>query len=195
MEKKDIIKQYVDELWIDHFIEISNKEIKSIKDYLQNTNFDKTLIGFRFFTKKFINIDGEIYEGKPKNYSEWISNDCNDQIYINDEHINLEKCIKLQEFIDSTMYKRILSNDELLDENLNYQNEFLNYSYQPNSIGIVDRMIDGKRKYFVYKIGERNIDWEIETDSFNQALSIAKEKYSHLKAYLDEIDKPKTLSL
>ena len=85
--------------------------------------------------------------------------------------------------------KMVLSNNLLFDDTINYKNVFLDYDYRQNSIGIVDRVVNNQRKYFVYKIGERSIDWEIEVDDYDIAILIAREKYTHLIAYLNEIDR------
>lgn len=69
----------------------------------------------------------------------------------------------------------------------------LEYTNSCNTIGIATKKRDGKTAYFVYKIGEHGaIDWEYEYSSFSVALSIAKEKYKHLRAYIAEIDRIST---
>lgn len=97
MEKQ--IKYYVEEIWIDHFVDSFSHEIKSVEDYLINTEFDPTLIGFRFFQRELRIIDGKFFSSEPENHTEWISNNYNDNVIINNEKIKLGDCISLQDFV------------------------------------------------------------------------------------------------
>ena len=53
------IKNYVEEIWIDRFIESRVQEIESIEDYLLNEKFASSLLGVRFFQKEQRVIDGK----------------------------------------------------------------------------------------------------------------------------------------
>ena len=96
------IKNYVEEVYIDHFVGSMIKEIKSINDYLLNNRLDSSLLGFRFFQIEQRDIDGEIFISEPKNFTEWISNnkyDMFDEVLVGNNKIKWSNCISLQNFI------------------------------------------------------------------------------------------------
>ena len=95
------MKFYVEEIWVEHFVDSYIREIKSIEDYLENTEFDSTLIGFRFFQRELIVLNEKKYISEPENYTEWICNNCSyfKNVTINDEEIKFENCITLEKFI------------------------------------------------------------------------------------------------
>ena len=96
------IKNYVEEIWIDRFIESHVQEIKSIEDYLSNKMFDSSLLGFRFFQIEQRVIDGKIFTSEPENFTEWISNNKYvdyDEVTVGDKKIKWSNCINSQDFI------------------------------------------------------------------------------------------------
>ena len=98
------IRNYVEEIWIDHFIESHVQEIKSIEDYLSNKMFDSSLLGFRFFQIEQRVIDGKIFTSEPENFTEWISNNRYvdyDEVTVGDKKIKWSNCINLQDFIST----------------------------------------------------------------------------------------------
>ena len=98
----DAIRNYVEEIWIDRFIESHVQEIKSIEDYLSNKMFDSSLLGFRFFQIEQRVIDGKIFTSEPENFTEWISNNKYvdyDEVTVGDKKIKWSNCINLQDFI------------------------------------------------------------------------------------------------
>ena len=77
-----------------------------------------------------------------------------------------------------------------INNDYNISNIDLDYANSCNTVGIATKKVDGNTIYVVYKVGEHgSIDWEYEYPSFLEALNIAKEKYRHLDAYLEEIDR------
>ena len=98
----DTIKNYVEEIWIDHFVESYVKEIESIEEYLLNEKFGSSLLGVRFFQKEQRVIDGKEFTSEPYNFTEWISNnqyDSFDEVTAGDKKIKWSNCINLQDFI------------------------------------------------------------------------------------------------
>ena len=98
----DTIKNYVEEIWIDHFVESHVQEIESIEDYLLNEKFNSSLLGFRFFQKEQRVIDGKTFTSEPENFTEWISNnkyDDYDEVTVGDKKIKWSNCINSQDFI------------------------------------------------------------------------------------------------
>lgn len=98
----DAIRNYVEEIWIDRFVESNVQEIKSIEDYLTNKNFASSLLGFRFFQIEQRVIDGKIFTSEPHNFTEWISNnkyDAFDEVIVGENIIKWSNCINLQDFI------------------------------------------------------------------------------------------------
>ena len=97
------IKNYVEEVIIDHFVESHIAEIKSIDDYLSTTKFGPHLLGFRFFQTEKRVIDGETFTSDPKNFSDWISNnqyDDFDEVTLQDgRDIKWSDHVKVQDFI------------------------------------------------------------------------------------------------
>ena len=99
------IKNYVEEVIIDHFVESHITEIKSIDDYLSTTKFGPYLLGFRFFQTEKRVIDGETFTSDPKNFSDWISNnqyDDFDEVTLQDGMgIKWSDHVKVQDFISA----------------------------------------------------------------------------------------------
>ena len=98
----DTIKNYVEEIWIDRFVESHVQEIESIEDYLLNEKFNSSLLGFRFFQIEQRVIDGKTFTSEPENFTEWISNnkyDDYDEVTVGDKKIKWSNCINLQDFI------------------------------------------------------------------------------------------------
>lgn len=99
------IKNYVEEVIIDHFVESHITEIKSIDDYLSTTKFGPYLLGFRFFQTEKRVIDGETFTSDPKNFSDWISNnqyDDFDEVTLRDGMgIKWSDHVKVQDFISA----------------------------------------------------------------------------------------------
>ena len=88
--------------------------------------------------------------------------------------------------------KNTLFGDMLLHVNENYRiiNSGLKYTNCCNTIGIATKKVNGTMIYIVYKIGEHGaVDWEYEYAQFSDALHVAREKYEHLVAYLDEVNR------
>lgn len=101
----DAIRIYVEEIWMDHFIESYVQEIKSIEDYLLNKNFVSSLLGFRFFQIEQRVIDGKIFASEPDYFTEWISNnkyDAFDEVTVGESKIKWSNCINLQDFISTS---------------------------------------------------------------------------------------------
>lgn len=95
MDKK--IRYFVEEIWLDHFVDSYEKEIESIDSYLKQNPFDSSLLGFRFFQVEQIMLNGKIYTGPKENYSKWIRN--NKQPIKGQEHIiDLWKSIDLNDY-------------------------------------------------------------------------------------------------
>ena len=78
-----------------------------------------------------------------------------------------------------------LKNEMLLNESIpdiDYE-----FCYEPHAIGITTKIVNGKKKYFVYEMNERCIPFCIvEQNSFFFVLSFAREFY---EAKLDYIKK------
>ena len=93
-------RNYVEELWIDYFTVSITKEINSIDEYLNNTEFDPTMIGLRFYKKDFLSYDGKEFCSEPYNYSEWISHNHNDSVTLeNNEKVNLGEAIDVYDYL------------------------------------------------------------------------------------------------
>ena len=96
------IKNYVEEIWVDHFITSNVQEIESIEGYLSNANFNASLLGFRFFQVVQLTTEGRIYTSEPENFTEWISNnrfDDFDEVVVGNKKIKWSNCISAQEYI------------------------------------------------------------------------------------------------
>ena len=81
-----------------------------------------------------------------------------------------------------------LKNEMLLNESIpdiDYE-----FCYEPHAIGITTKIVNGKKKYFVYEMNERNSPFCIvEKNSFLEALSFAKEFYEAKLDYIKKLKK------
>ena len=66
------IKHFVEEYWIDYYYEGYISEIESREEYLNDILKDNCFIGFRFYDREVIKINGKEYVGEPINYSSFI---------------------------------------------------------------------------------------------------------------------------
>lgn len=93
-------RNYVEELWIDYFTTSIIKEINSIEDYLNNTEFDPTMIGLRFFKRDFFSYEGKEFCSEPYNYGQWISHSFNDSVTLeNKEKVDLKEAIDVYDYL------------------------------------------------------------------------------------------------
>ena len=98
-----IIKNYVEEIWMDHFVTSKVQEIESIESYLLSSNLDSSsLLGFRFFQVMQIVADGKHFTCDPDNFTEWISNnrfEDFDEVIVDNKIIKWSNCVSAQEYI------------------------------------------------------------------------------------------------